>query len=146
MGIPGIPRALQVDRCVEMSHLPASQASGVKDKAIWSPFDSLNCNYTIWPRDCWQPLFEAAVPDRDRAVPRKPALWNSSLLISLPPQTDLCRSLVPIVNLAEAAWPQWPLSRNTCWPRSPGQEDGASPAEFQHGIWKCLKEDLPRSG
>lgn len=31
------------------------------DKAIWSPFDSSNCNYTIWPVNCCEPLFEAAV-------------------------------------------------------------------------------------
>lgn len=99
--------APQVDCCVERSHLPASEASGVRDKAIWSPFDSSDCNCTIWPRNCWQPLFEAAViqlsqcRDRDRAIP-----WNSP-----PSRIYPHRSLVLIVNLA--VWggqPQTPVA------------------------------------
>lgn len=53
--------APQVDCRVERSHLPTSETPGVRDKTIWSPFDSSDCNCTIWPRNCWQPLFEAAV-------------------------------------------------------------------------------------
>lgn len=46
------------------------------DKAIWSPFDSLNCNYTVWPVNCCEPLFEAAAiqlfQHRDRGLSHSP--------------------------------------------------------------------------
>lgn len=101
---------VQVDWYAESSHPPTSYASSMKDKAIWSTFDNLNCNYTIWPINCCEPHFEVAMiqlfehQDRDQVIPQKLSYWNSSHFIPLacflPSKIHVHRSFVVIVNLA----------------------------------------------
>lgn len=142
---------MQVDECAERSHLPTSQASGVKDKAIWSPFDSLTCNCTIWPMNCCEPLFEAAGiqlllrQDRNHYPEAELLEFISLHLLGLlfTFQSLSLRIFVMIVNLAAIVWRKYsqsPITSNTCWPITRNRRRGwAFPVKFQHGNMEVFK-------